>query len=280
MTSSNIHLSRYNNAVDFLNIVYSFLSEAPYTNGYILGSLADENNEFTVIFDSKKCPILAVMTQPSKTFILSHSTSWTTEALEVLISDIKLNNLPITGIRGPENVTTEFSQIFERVFQKSMVPGEPSRIYKCTSVIPTPNLPQNGVKRLAQAENLDLISHWLEEFFVECQVHVSEDPKPIAKESIESNSMYFWENSLGEIVSMAAFKRANEFSVNVCYVYTPKQFRGKGYAYQLVKGLTLELLEKYPAVVLNAFTSNEISQGVYKKIGFTKVIETMDYRNF
>ncbi|ORX82675.1 hypothetical protein K493DRAFT_388519 [Basidiobolus meristosporus CBS 931.73] len=279
MTLAQISLRRYSNPAELLADGNSFLTEAPYSNSYILGSLTGRQTELkysAIIFDSNDAPILMAANLEATIVSLSQSSRCTKEVLELLVADMKEQKLEVTEVRGPVDITTSFSQTFSDKYGKEVSPKERFRIYKCTEVIPT-DIPVNGVRRLAQADDLILVTQWLKEFFIDCELGCGIQSDSLAKSYIDSKSFQLWVNLVGEVVSMAATNRANEFSINVCFVYTPKEYRGNGYAYQLVKGMAQELLQTYPAVVLNAFTKNLTSQGVYKRIGFAMESEYTTY---
>ena len=76
----------------------------------------------------------------------------------------------------------------------------------------------------------------------------------------------------GHIVSMA--KMNNEFTDNakkISYVYTKKEYRGRGYARRVVGSILNDIIDSGCIATLNVDQKNPISNHVYASLGFKKV---------
>ncbi len=80
---------------------------------------------------------------------------------------------------------------------------------------------------------------------------------------------------------MAAATRQLISGVCINYVYTPKQYRGKGYAAANMYYLSKEMLDKGNRFcTLFVDKKNPVSNRVYKKIGYEILEDQYDYRLF
>ena len=85
------------------------------------------------------------------------------------------------------------------------------------------------------------------------------------------NMGYFVLENNNKIVCQANIGRKMKFGNCISCVYTPKEERGKSFAYNLVYRISKELLDsrdKY--CVLYTDDSNPISNHVYEKIGYVR----------
>jgi hypothetical protein len=93
---------------------------------------------------------------------------------------------------------------------------------------------------------------------------------------IDKGQVFLWEDP--EPVSMAAKGRPTEHGITISLVYTPPNFRNRGYATSCVACLCGELLESgFRYCTLYTDLSNPVSNSVYKRIGFTEVCDSVDH---
>ena len=81
----------------------------------------------------------------------------------------------------------------------------------------------------------------------------------------------------GKIVATASSNRHLTKGKSIGNVYTPKEERGKGYAYNLVYRISKEFLDSgLEYCVLFTDDSNPISNHVYEKIGYERRADTTE----
>jgi predicted GNAT family acetyltransferase len=130
----------------------------------------------------------------------------------------------------------------------------------------------NGRLTTATADRRGIAERYILGFFNDCFPD-EKDPaarcKEIVERRLENGSMYFWENSEGEIVSTASKSRESKHAATISLVYTPEELRGKGYASRLVAQLSKNLLQE-GRQRCNLFTdlNNSTSNSIYQKIGY------------
>jgi predicted GNAT family acetyltransferase len=129
-----------------------------------------------------------------------------------------------------------------------------------------------GEMREANATDFDLLCTWQLAFLREANVREGADE--IAKHvrrRIEIGGAWLWE-AHGEPVSHAGCRPTPIRSARIAPVYTPREFRGRGYASALVAALSRRLLALGRApLYLFADAANPTAGSLYRRIGFRYV---------
>ncbi|WP_222426903.1 GNAT family N-acetyltransferase [Hyella patelloides] len=93
---------------------------------------------------------------------------------------------------------------------------------------------------------------------------------------LSQNSLYIWQNDVP--VSMAGVSGATPNGIRINAVYTPPEYRRKGYAKSCVATLSKSLLDKgFKYCFLFTDLANPTSNRIYKKIGYEPVCDFSDY---
>lgn len=141
--------------------------------------------------------------------------------------------------------------------------------------------PVEGVNRLATPEDAKLVAEWMIEFQMEALTSEMDYEAALnkAEKQIEEGKIHFFEDSLQKIVSMAIAARKLARGITITYIYTPEEFRGKGYAAANIYYLSKELIEQG-----NEFCSlfvdkrNPLSSRAYEKVGYKVVGDCYEYK--
>jgi predicted GNAT family acetyltransferase len=81
----------------------------------------------------------------------------------------------------------------------------------------------------------------------------------------------------GKPVSMAAIIRKTRHSAVIGFVYTPEQYRGRGFAKSCVHQLSDYILRSgFQESGLLVYESNESARKIYAQIGYQNVSELLD----
>jgi predicted GNAT family acetyltransferase len=142
------------------------------------------------------------------------------------------------------------------------------RLYRLAELTPLPTPP--GQARTAVAADRDLLMRWSAEF----QEAIGEEHAslgPAVDEMITDGLVTLWEVD-GEPVSMASRSSPSAGMVRIRMVYTPKAFRGRGYAGAATTLATRAALDDgATVVVLNTDLANPTSNGLYSRLGYRPV---------
>ncbi len=168
-----------------------------------------------------------------------------------------------------------FADIFSRVSGLSYRAGLKERLYELREVIPPPPVPGNIVQ--ATEADTELLAAWLKAFMDEA-LHGEEGTNilELAKMRIKNGDIYFWQD--GQYVAMAAKTRPTEKGCAIGPVYTPPEFRGKGYASACTAALSQLILDSGKEFcVLYTDLSNPTSNSIYQKIGYKPLYNFDEY---
>ena len=93
---------------------------------------------------------------------------------------------------------------------------------------------------------------------------------------VDTTKVYLWEDGIP--VSMVAKTRPTKNGISIGLVYTPPEFRQKGYATSCVATLCKELLNSgYKFCMIYTDLANPVSNSIYQKIGFREVCDSVEF---
>ena len=126
-------------------------------------------------------------------------------------------------------------------------------------------------------ENIHLLTKWILGFIEDTGVHPLTEKEALERAEdmiLNEKYLYFWEVD-GEPVSMARGGRWTDNGITVNFVYTPEQYRKKGYASAVVAGLSRLLLKKFEFCTLYTDLENPTSNKIYMEIGYKPIGDSL-----
>jgi predicted GNAT family acetyltransferase len=149
------------------------------------------------------------------------------------------------------------------------------RVYSLTAIDPVP--PVSGALRVATPEDLDLVAAWIADFEAEALAAVApQSTKASAERRIRAGEVHLWCDP--EPRTMAACARPTARAIAVNGVYTPPEWRRRGYATACVAALSDVLLRRgFEFCVLYTDLSNPTSNAIYTRIGYRPVRDFLMY---
>jgi predicted GNAT family acetyltransferase len=226
------------------------------------------------VTDAGKLDLAALMTPPYKLQIaLFNAGSF--ESIKLLASKLYKNGWHIPGVISEIETARIFATHWSKIARKAIREGMRQRIYELRKVNPV-QFP-DGTFRQATIEDLDRATKWSHSFHADCfgdSEHPKIDDYQI-KSIIEEGNLFFWSDP--EPVSMAGLTRPTPHGISVSYVYTPPEFRGRGYASAVVARLSQRCLEAgREFCTLYTDLSNPTSNSIYQRIGYKAVADVTD----
>lgn len=194
------------------------------------------------------------------------------EQCDVLAKTIR--NLDFVGCIGP----SETSELLANRLTGLGITHEltmPQRIHVLEQ---PPNYPvSEGRGRKANSNDIGLFCDWFDLFFREALPHETPFGKERMKQMFTEQPVFFWEND-GYPVSMAMINRETINGVNISFVFTPQELRGRGFAGSAT-AYTCENAFKEGKKFCFLYTDlrNPISNRVYQKIGFRSWCDSKTY---
>ena len=268
-------LKTYKNSKDYLQESASILELKELENNLILGicnSLLDnlKNNEeyyFVNLFQDDK--IIASSIKTSTKVIVFSSSENKLDIKE--ISNFYTNNkIDVDGVIG-ETITAE---TFAEFYHKKILRVKPLLIQK---LIKTNDIAiSEGYFETCAVNDTELLANWTSDFFEEEELIPKKSFTEIentVKNLLKTKDFFCWKNK-GQIVSIAAILRKTKNIGIVGLVYTPKEFRGNGYASSCVKKLSEYIIENgFSYCGLFTDKANPTSNKIYKQIGYETISE-------
>lgn len=95
---------------------------------------------------------------------------------------------------------------------------------------------------------------------------------------LNEGDLHFWvsENS-SDILSVLALSGRTDSVIRIAGVFTPKQYRGKGYASSsIVRATNSCLLSGYSSVILVVDTMNDVAVNIYSQLGFEPIHDRLE----
>ncbi len=201
----------------------------------------------------------------SSVLVLSRATDEATDALAQAVADAA--DAHITGAVGPERSAERFAVRFARGRGASwrrhwtLILHELGELAQPAAIA--------GRSRRATPEDAEVVARWLEAFSRDTGALVQpHDPRALAERVIEAGRAYLHEHA-GAPVALAGWSRPTGRTCTINMVYTPTEFRRRGYARALTTHVARELTARGTQHIL-LFT-NEAEPGpnaLYRSLGF------------
>ncbi len=278
-------LTTYLGADAFLQETQGWLEEREAENNLILGlclKMARSSEEiepapyFATVKQNDDLLVAVIMAPPHKLIVYSDADA-RVETFKLLAADLLAKGLPVPGVIGRTAVVSAFTKAWEEVTGEVTIEGMRQRIYHRLTEVNQSQIPSGSV-RAATQDDLTLLAQWILAFHHEA---VPNDPlsdvQGATRRRIANKEIFVWENA--GPVSVAARSRPTTNGVSVNLVYTPPEYRGRGYATACVASLSRHLLDSgFSFCTLFADLANPTSNHVYKKIGYRPICDFAEWR--
>lgn len=197
------------------------------------------------------------------------------DSLTVLANTIRDSHPHIPGVGGPKETAKHFSHLWNLKTHKSPLLETSMRLYHLEKVQETPV--NTGVFQCAQEKERELLTEWLGKFYREVDLSEEVDEKTMVENYLREQRLFIWEDNGHR--AMAGYSGSTANGVRVNMVYTPPEFRQKGYATSLVTALSRRLLDsgkKFCCLYTDLL--NPTSNSIYQKIGYQPVCDWNAYK--
>jgi predicted GNAT family acetyltransferase len=268
----------------FLERAEAFLLEDEACHNLLLGvpatlmtrtAMPAPPSYFAVVVDASKVVAAAMMTPPHQ-LVLSRTEH--PRVLGLIAQDLLAPMITLPGIHGPVPVSEQFAEMWQKLTGQRYKEIRASRIYRLEHVRPAAGAP-GRLRRATDADRSMLIS-WIQAFSPEA---FGTHPPPIDPEGLvdrrlqgSTEGLYLWDD--GGPRALAGFTGPTPHGIRVGPVYTPPEYRTRGYASACVAALSQLLLDRgYRFCVLYTDLANPTSNRIYQKIGYEPVCEVTEY---
>ena len=201
-------------------------------------------------------------------------------ALRALVDDLLDRRDDVPTIFGPAASSREFAGLWAEATGTAIELALGERIFQLTRVIPPK--PVSGAFREAGVRDRDQLARLIHAFYLEAfgpgAPHLGQEAEVVAARLGKGETGYaLWED--GQVLAMAGYANPTPHGVVIGPVYTPPEFRGRGYASAVTAALSQDLLDRGRLCVF-LFTNleNPISNHVYQKIGYQPVVDVDQWK--
>ena len=276
-----VTIRRFSDASAFLEHVRPLLMRREAENNLMLGivrTLVDQPDRYP------KKPYLASLAYGGAAIACALRTPpfpvaltrMSQEALEIVVQDLDTVYEDLPSMLAPDATAQAFAEMWARHTGAEAHLQREQRIYQLDEV----TLPQRhpaGALRQATAEDFDTVSSWVEAFITELSDVVHRDSRDMAKQCIHDGAAFLWEDQ--RPVSMALWTGRTPNGIRISSVYTPPEWRGRGYASACVAHLSQRMLDEGRTFCF-LFTDlgNPTSNNIYQQIGYRAVCDMPLYQ--
>lgn len=282
MTDARVR--RFQDARKFYRLVEPFLIQHEAENNLFLGvcgTLLAEPDRMgpdvylAVVEQGGRVTAAAVRTLPYR-LVISHIAD--PETLPLLARDVRGVYEALPGVLGPQALSKAFAAAWSTLAGAAHRDGRSMRIYRL-EIVQHPVRPA-GSLRQARPDDREMLIQWLWAFQREA---LGEDDRTNVErivdlylENSDRRGTFFWED--GNPVAMASYSGPTPHGIRVNAVYTPPDYRRRGYASALVAGLSQHLLDggrKF--CFLFTDLANPTSNHIYQQVGYKPVSDVTEY---
>jgi uncharacterized protein len=129
-----------------------------------------------------------------------------------------------------------------------------------------------GTWRIASRKDAPALEKWLMIFEMETGLALSSEREASweIEGYLDRKEVYVWEVA-GQAVACLKKSRPTKHGITISFVFTPGEYRDKGYASTLVAEVTDELLLEYNFVILYADLKNAAANKLFERIGYVLI---------
>lgn len=220
--------------------------------------------------------VFAFMQTPPKKWIFAAGDAVSDAVIQEVVIEMKRNRLDVPGVIGPTKEVDVFVAQWEKEQSQAAHLHMKQLIYQLDRV-KSISLASGHLERATRAHE-SIIADWLFQFGKETVEDISaEKAMEMAASYIEVGSAYVWMDNQTP-VSMVNRSRKTQNGATVNAVYTPDEYKRKGYATSAVATLSQKILDDgFGFCSLYTDMLNPTSNNIYKRIGYYEVGTSIVY---
>jgi GNAT superfamily N-acetyltransferase len=277
-------LNRFEDADPFLHRAQPYLEQQEAVNTMLLNLALEYRSSpdrfpsrpyLALIEDEQGIVLAAGMAPPRKIFLFINRDEGG-QAMRLLVSDLMAGGWLVPSVFAPLEMAALFANTWQEMSGMRCHAGLRSRLYELKKVIfPTRAA---GRLRLAEMGDLDLVARWMVNFKEEALGSEGQaEARLEAEQRIKKQEIHLWMDG-GRPVSMAAKARPTTSGISIRLVFTPPEWRGKGYASTCVAVLSQACLDNgRKFCCLFTDLNNPTTHHIYQKIGYTPVTDFCEW---
>lgn len=273
---------RAGSVAEFMSIAGDFLGAREAEHNLIFGICSQieadptqyaETPYLAAVLDGDRVVGAALRTPPWRLVV---SRTDHRRAVEALVADLAGGSIP--GVVGPAEPAGAFAAAWARTARVQPRLNRHERAFELSAV--RPPRPAPGSMVVAGSADRAVLANWIRAFHEEAMSDAPvQDYGAMADRYVRraGRTMYLWVDD-GRPVSLAGAGGLTPNGIRVGPVYTPPELRGRGYASNLVAGVSqAQLDEGRTFVFLFTDLANPTANHIYQVIGYEPVADIDEY---
>ena len=232
----------------------------------------DASQPYLAVVENNKFIVATAIQTPPRKLILSKAIA---KAVEIIVRDLSNNFQSLPGIIAPKIEAEAFVDSWRCLTDRSYELDVAMSVHQLETVQPINSAA--GKLRLAVESDRHLLTDWGRAF--ETEALGENTPKSDSQlwfdRHLENQSLFVWQDNVA--VSMAACSGATPNGIRINAVYTPPEYRGRGYATSCVAEVSRQLRDRYKYCFLFTNLANPVSNHIYRKIGYLPMGDISNY---
>ncbi|MDD3173800.1 MAG: GNAT family N-acetyltransferase [Herbinix sp.] len=279
-------VKEYNSARAFLDDYESVLIEHEPVSQLVLYSAyhcyrdqVTDNALFGAVLEEENIYLIFCNVMPYNLVIYVEKSDNILQSSIALADFFAKNHITINGLNTKYDLCQSFVEQYKKYVSCTFVEKLGLDIMEIRQVNEVK--PVDGAYRLALPEEAKLVAEWMIEFQMEALTSEMDYEAALQKATklIEEGKIHFYEDIEQKVVSMAVAARKLAHGIAITYVFTPEEYRGKGYAAANIYYLSKELLEQgYEFCTIFVDKKNPLSFRAYEKVGYKVVDSVYEYK--
>jgi len=278
-----MEFKKYDNTKEFVEENEKLILEKEWLNNLMVANYQDflkngldASSLLAIVTDGGKTELIMLLRKPWKLLLYSPTGNITNKLYKFAAEEVYKIDRNLPGVNTEKEIGKIFADEYCRIANKKRELHLEMRILVLEKLLKA-DLKDDVIYRKAEIKDKEILKRFTQEFYNEALNEVLTDEVLEEKFYNYLEKGYYVLEKNGKVVAQTVLSRALKNGKCVSGVYTPKEERGKGYAYNLVYRVSKEFLEngaKY--CVLFTDDSNPISNHVYEKIGYVRKVDTFD----
>lgn len=272
-----MQFNKYTDITSFWSDTRELLEKEEWYNCLIIGNCLEGVEQgsvdwffATITDDYNNIELIMLYRKPWKLVIYSPTNNYSDKLLKFAANEIYKHDKELLGINTEKTAAKKFSKYYCNLANMEYSIHKGLRILLLES-IENGTLLDNVICRKATLDDKEILIKYIQNFMMEALNEECDNIKAEEKFNKYLKNGYYVLEKDNKIVCQANTNRVMKYGKCVGGVYTPKEERGKSYAYNLIYRISRELLDngdKY--CVLYTDDKNPISNHVYEKIGYKR----------
>ena len=270
---------KYENIEDFMKENFELLLEKEWLNCLMVGhclegqKIGTEGWLLGKVTKNEQTELILLYRKPWKLIMYSPTNNISDELYKFTAEEIYKQDNSLLGVNTEKEMANKFAKFYCEISRQKYRLIKPMKILVLEELQELKNT-SNAVFRSAEEGDRQTLTQYIKEFWEETFGEFRSDDETGEKFDAYLERGYYVLEQNKKIVSQAMIGRNLLKGKCISGVYTPKEERGKGYAYNLVYTLSKKCLDEGAEYcVLYTDAENPISNYVYEKIGYVKRVE-------